>query len=120
MSIKIYWGKILRELRTKHNLTQSDIAKLLHISRPAYSNIELGKAKPTAEMIAILTEIYDTELNRYVINSLPREIVAEQHEFKANMGIALTDGNRSRKSGTKASNETYYGKSNEDILDHLD
>ena len=120
MTFKVYWGGILRELRTKHNLTQEDVANLLHVSRSVYSNIELGNIRPTAEMIAILTEVYDTELYRYVINSLPADIVAEQTRFKANLGHNDTGSKPKSYSNMKGSSGTYYGKANEDILEHLD
>lgn len=115
MKIKVSWGNVLRTLRLDHNLTQAEIADLLHISRPDYTNIELGRQQPTAEMIAILTDIYDTELYRYALNSLPDELVAEQNEFKANM-TSLPRDNESE--GTSKPN-SYFDKKNDDILKHL-
>lgn len=85
MSIKIFWGNILRELRKSKNLTQNEIAGLLHISRQAYSSMECGRTQPSAEEIAILSEIYDRDLYTHVINTLPEDMVAEQIEFKTNL-----------------------------------
>ena len=117
MKIKVSWGSVLRTLREKYNLTQAEIAEILHISRPDYVNIEGGRHQPSAEMIAILTDIYETDLYRYAINSLPDDLVAEQTRFKAYM--YSIPRNVEDEEQIPRSN-TYYGQKNEDILKHLD
>ncbi|MCR5149238.1 MAG: helix-turn-helix domain-containing protein [Eubacterium sp.] len=82
MEIVIFWGEILRKARVAHNLTQKEIADVLHISRQAYSGIETGRTHPSPEMIAILSNIYDINLFEFMFKYLPEEYIAETHEFK--------------------------------------
>ena len=77
-----YWGDILRKARLSRNLTQKEIADVLHISRQTYSSFETGRSHPTPELIAILSNIYDINLFDLVLKYMPDEYVAEQHEFK--------------------------------------
>ncbi len=85
MTYKLFWGNILRNLRNKYHLRQYEIADILKIPRQAYSNIECGHTHPTPEQLAILSDLYDVDLNRYILNSLPEEFLKEHHEFKAHM-----------------------------------
>jgi len=41
----------LKEAKEQQNLTQSELAKLLNIDTQRYQNYELGKRKPTPEML---------------------------------------------------------------------
>lgn len=50
---------ILKKKRKEKNLTQEEIAKLLHISRGAYAQYEVGKNTPTTEVVLKLAELYD-------------------------------------------------------------
>ena len=83
--IVIFWGTLLRQLREKHKLTQNDIANVLHISRQSYSNIETGRKKPSAETLAILSNIYNVDLFQYALNNMPEAFVKEQSEFKCSI-----------------------------------
>ena len=94
MAIKIYWGDVLRKLRLAHKLSQEDLAGVLHISRQTYSNIECGRSQPTAEELAILSEIYERDLYQYVIQHLPEDMVEEQRRFKITMPIPKKKGKR--------------------------
>ena len=38
------WSKRMKELRVENNLSQTDVAKVLHCSQVAYGMYELGKA----------------------------------------------------------------------------
>lgn len=80
---KIQWGPLLRSFRKSRNLRQAEIAAVLHITRQGYSKIETGKCRPSAEQIAILSHIYDVDLNHYVIRSLPETYVAEQDAIRS-------------------------------------
>lgn len=40
-----------RELREEHNITQSELAKALHLSRSCISMIEIGRNEPTASTL---------------------------------------------------------------------
>jgi transcriptional regulator with XRE-family HTH domain len=82
MSIKIYWGSLLRAIRVERHLTQDEVANILHIKRQVYSYIECGKTHPTAEELAILSNVYDLDLYRYALKCMPVDYVAEQIEFR--------------------------------------
>lgn len=51
--------KHLKELRTKHGYTQNEIAKMLGISRAAYTNIENGKREPDFDTLNKLSNIFN-------------------------------------------------------------
>ncbi|MBO4591718.1 MAG: helix-turn-helix transcriptional regulator [Eubacterium sp.] len=82
MTIKIFWGSLLRDLRLQKHLTQDEVSEVLHIKRQAYSYMECGKLHPTAEQLAILSNVYDTDLYRYALKCMPLDYVAEQSEFR--------------------------------------
>ncbi|SNU08664.1 Helix-turn-helix domain-containing protein [Lachnospiraceae bacterium] len=79
---RIFWGNILRKLRYDHELTQNEIAEILHMTRQNYSNIECGKRQPSAETIAILSDLYEVDLYNYIINLMPNNYVAELDNYK--------------------------------------
>ena len=82
MKTKVYIGNLLRTLRKSNLLTQEEVASLLHISRQAYNRLECGYAQPTIEALAILSDIFV-----FILKNMPKEMVAEQKEFKLNMPI---------------------------------
>ncbi|EDN8735510.1 TPA: helix-turn-helix domain-containing protein [Listeria monocytogenes] len=53
------FGNNLKKLRNKAGKTQEDIAKILGISRGAYSHIENGRNEPDIETIVKLAEIFE-------------------------------------------------------------
>ncbi len=55
-------GENLRRLRKEKQLTQSDIAAALGISRVAYTNYELGKRRPSLEIAAQLARVLGTRI----------------------------------------------------------
>lgn len=57
---EIIAGRI-REARKMAGLSQSQVASILGVQRPAVSEIEAGNRKVTAEEIAQLAEIFDVE-----------------------------------------------------------
>lgn len=50
------WAKQLKELRERNNLSQADVAKVLHCSQVAYGMYELGKRKLPIERLIMLAE----------------------------------------------------------------
>ena len=92
----LFWGGILKKARKSRNLTQKEIADVLHITRQSYSSYETGRTRPTPEMIAILSNIYDINLFDLIIRQLPADYLAEQHEFKASIPSSpeITAGRR--------------------------
>lgn len=57
MPIKLTISSDLEYLRKKTNLTQSEMAELIGISRVAYNRIERGKALPNLQTFLKISEI---------------------------------------------------------------
>ncbi|MFC5732155.1 helix-turn-helix domain-containing protein [Cytobacillus gottheilii] len=53
----------LIKLRKENNKTQEDLAKLLGVTRPAYTAYESGKRNPDYESLIKLSEYYDVSLD---------------------------------------------------------
>ena len=53
----------IRELRSKSNKSQSEIATLMGMSQSAYSRLENDPSKATLEQLVQLAEVYDIELS---------------------------------------------------------
>ncbi len=99
---KMYWGDILRSLRHSNNLTQQEIADMLHITRQAYSNIECGRSHPSPEALAILSDLYSVDLYEFVLKSMPGEYVAEQNFFKSMIKAKKKKAEEKKKSKTNS------------------
>ena len=50
----------LRKCRDGKGLSQSDMAKVLNVSRQAYSTYETGSRKPDIDALSVLAEYFDT------------------------------------------------------------
>jgi len=59
-------GNILKELRLNSNMTQREIADMLHITPSAYSYYESGKKEPKIDTLILLAEIHKTSLDYLV------------------------------------------------------
>ncbi len=64
LQIKI--GKKLKELRTVNQWTQEQIAGQLHLTRNAYSDIELGKTDICISRLAQLANFFSVEISYFV------------------------------------------------------
>lgn len=53
----------LIQLRKENKVTQEDIAKILGISRQAYSNYELGNREPDIDVLKKIAEYYDVSID---------------------------------------------------------
>lgn len=56
-------GKKLKELRTSYNLTQTDLANKICISRVNYTRYETGKVRPDYETLIKIADFYDVSLD---------------------------------------------------------
>ena len=56
----------LRDLREDRDLTQSEIAKLLHIKQNTYSQYENGQRQIPLEMLITLAKYYETSID-YIV-----------------------------------------------------
>jgi len=81
--------KILRQLRLEQKLTQSDMAKVLNISRVAYTNYELGNREPDFGTITRIANFLGTTVDSLLGNSTvrtpPADYANAQHAPSANM-----------------------------------
>ena len=49
----------IRDLREDRDLTQAQIAKVLHTTQQQYSKIEMGKSDISGEKLKLLAEFYN-------------------------------------------------------------
>ena len=60
----------LRTVRRAKKLHQADIAANIHCAPSTISNIETGRAKITAEMLALLCSIYGVDINTFFVKGM--------------------------------------------------
>ena len=56
----------LKELRQSHNMTQAQVADCIHVSRPTYTQYELGKKRPGLETLVEIANLYKVSLDYLV------------------------------------------------------
>ena len=49
----------IRDLREDRDLSQADVAQVIHTTQQQYSKIETGKSEITAEKLILLAEYYN-------------------------------------------------------------
>lgn len=59
----MHYTERIRALRKDCDLSQKQIAALLHIGQKTYSDYELGKTRIPLESIIRLAEFYDVDMN---------------------------------------------------------
>lgn len=70
----------LKEARTRKNLTQQEVADVLHISRTTVSSWEVGRTIPSLDFIIDLSNLYDLSLDvllkedMTMVNQVSKEI----------------------------------------------
>ena len=57
------WTQRMKELRRANNLSQSDVAKVLHCTQVAYGMYELGKRRISVENLVKLVRYYRVSLD---------------------------------------------------------
>ncbi len=60
-NIKILFGRKLRELRKKNNMTQAKLAELVNVDDKHISCIESGKNFPSPDLISRLSDAFKIE-----------------------------------------------------------
>lgn len=55
--------EIILELRTRHGLTQEDLAEKLYVTRQAVSRWETGETLPNTETLKRLSMLFDVSIN---------------------------------------------------------
>lgn len=66
-------GKNIRQLRTKNNMTQDELAEKLFVTRQTVSNYETGRSRPDVEMLARIAEVLNTDANTVLYGPQPAE-----------------------------------------------
>ena len=63
----------LRDLREEHELTQAQLAKILHVAQNTYSQWETGKRPITDEVLIQLADFYHTSVDYLLDRTYNRE-----------------------------------------------
>jgi transcriptional regulator with XRE-family HTH domain len=74
-------GEQLASLRLRAGLTQSDIAKELHMSRQHISNIETGCTSPTLSVLHNYLKACGSDLPSFFYGPLPSRQTPRQREY---------------------------------------
>ena len=67
--------EILYELRTKHGLSQDELAERVFVTRQAVSRWETGETTPNTETLKLLSGLYDVSINTLL--GSPRRLVCQ-------------------------------------------
>lgn len=78
----------LRELRTRHHLSQLALAYRAGTTQQAISRIEHGRVSPTVEMLARLAAVVGEEL---VLDSRLREVPFDPDQLMAASGSTMAE-----------------------------
>lgn len=79
---------VLKELRTKHGLSQEGLAEKLFVTRQAVSRWETGETTPNPDTLKLLSLLYDVSINTLL--GSPRKLICQC------CGMPLDDGSISR------------------------
>lgn len=82
----------LRNLRKSHLLTQKDIARMLNISRQAYSNYETGTRSPDIDLLIRLSQIYTITLDELVNQTFTVDGMIRERKGPHFTGVELDSG----------------------------
>ena len=79
---------IILELRTKHGLSQEELAEKVFVTRQAVSRWENGETIPNTETLKLLSKLFDVSINTLL--GSPRDMICQC------CGMPLEDSNVSR------------------------
>ena len=79
---------MIRELRTKHGLSQEELAEKVFVTRQAVSRWENGETIPNTETLKLLSKLFDVSINTLL--GSPRELICQC------CGMPLEDSSISR------------------------
>ena len=82
-------GKNIRSLRQKRNISQDQLAQMLHVTRQTISNYETGRSRPDVEMLAELAQALDADIKELLYGPTGMEHSARLLRHLA-MGAVLT------------------------------
>ncbi len=102
-------GKRIKELRYKHNITTSELAKRCNVSQPVISKLENGHRIPDVPTIQKICEVFDITLADFFapesssvaikgeldkLLNTAKELNPEQIESLSNFLKTITDNNK--------------------------
>lgn len=64
------FGKLIKDLRQKNNMTQKDLGEKLHITDKAISKWERGISLPDLEMLNSIAEVFDVPVSNLIDNDI--------------------------------------------------
>ena len=67
--------EILLELRTKHGLSQEQLAEKVYVTRQAVSRWETGETVPNTETLKLLSKLFDVSINTLL--GSPRQLICQ-------------------------------------------
>ena len=67
----IQFGKYISDLRKKHDLTQSEVADMLNLTRQAVSRYETGDSFPDISILVEIANIYEVSLTELINSGNP-------------------------------------------------
>lgn len=76
------FGKRLKQLRAETNRTQEETAKLLGLSRSAYSHIENERNQPDTETLAKVSDLYGVTIDYLLGKSNNRNLNGDGYTIK--------------------------------------
>lgn len=66
---------IIYELRTKHGLSQDELAEKIFVTRQAVSRWETGETVPNTETLKLLSKVFDVSINTLL--GSPRKLICQ-------------------------------------------
>jgi transcriptional regulator with XRE-family HTH domain len=79
---------LVRELRKRHGLSQSDLAYRAGTTQQAISRIEQGRVSPTVDMLARLARACGEEL---MLDARPRDVPYEDAQLAEQSWLAMSE-----------------------------
>lgn len=71
-------GQAIKELRLKHNMTQTDLAERIFMSANAVSTIETGKVYPPKATVVRICKAFGIPTSYLLLASIEREDIPEE------------------------------------------
>ena len=66
---------IIQQLRTKHGMSQEELASRIFVTRQAVSRWETGETVPNTETLKLLSELFDVSINTML--GAPRKLICQ-------------------------------------------
>lgn len=88
---------IIFELRTKHGLSQDELAQKIYVTRQAVSRWENGETIPGTETLKLLSKLFDVSINTLL--GSPRQLICQC------CGMSLEDENISKETNGEFNEE---------------